>query len=96
MEREYLVFWNRGAGLDRRASVVKLVVPTHENPRGHHLEDLIMIGLMQQGASEVTIFGVVELPAACWTPGLHRDLALGNGKVATLECQSGKGWRVHV
>lgn len=94
MEREYLVTWI-DTNLQTNVEVITLTVPPHDSPKGAVLDELARISL------SVTPFlgrlvSVQELPAACWSPGAYRDLSLGDGRVATLECRSADGWRVHV
>lgn len=92
MEREYLVTWidaNRRTNVE----VITLTVPPHDMPKGATLDDLARLSLASRWMSRLV--SVQELPAACWSPGAYRDLSLGDGRVATLECTSAEGWRVH-
>lgn len=100
MESDYLVFWhndNRAADpsntpVPRNASVIRLAHPPHEAPRGGTLDRLIADALLRI-SDRFSIHGVVELANAHWSPGVVRDVSLGDGRVIALECTSGR-WRV--
>jgi hypothetical protein len=95
VERSYLVFWcAMRAGFERRVDVVKLAVPPCDTPKGDELHALCTRALPLTVHDYVT--GVVELGTPGWHSNAVRDIALGNGRVATLECHSVEGWRVHV
>ena len=101
MEKHYLVFWRDHArpvagasGLPPTASVVRLMVPPHDLPKGTILEELVTDALEETSEGRVILAGVVELPAAVWSNGRCQDLAVG-GRVGSLECTDGQ-WRVHV
>lgn len=96
MDADYLVFWNQShQGPSRNATVVRLSYPPHEMPHGSILEGLVLQDLEPVYGRGVKIYGIVELASSMWSPGATRELALGDGRVGTLECTA-HGWATHI
>lgn len=97
MEKHFLVFWN-----DNRATVAKIQHPPHDEPRGSVLETLLRDYIAQNetdydgetlATPDVLLNGAVELTTAAWAVGHTREIVIGNGAVASVECTGGD-WRV--
>lgn len=93
MEMDVLVFWRQHphAPYDgEHASVVRVKHPPHDDPKGSILE-----GLVRDALGDVAIHGIVQLPQATWNRGASATLAVGDGRVGSLECTVA-GWQVHI
>lgn len=94
MEMDVLVFWRVYGGAlhdgAEHASVVRVKHPPHDDPKGSILE-----GLVRDALGDVAIHGIVQLPLATWNRGASATLAVGDGRVGSLECTVA-GWQVHI
>lgn len=94
MDKQYLVFYQRADHTARLGAVVTIIHPPHDNPSGSALDFLVMESLEADTGCLCRINGITELPNAHWSQGAIREISLGNGHPATLEC-SANGWRIH-
>lgn len=93
MEKEFVVFWQMGRDATR-TSVMSVVYPPHEPPRGETLRDILADDLWEHmGQRSVVVHGAVELPPAAWNANLGLEVATYDGQVASVECTAGK-WRL--
>lgn len=88
--RDYLVFYS-DAACDTHPTIVRVEHPPCEEPKGSILLDLLCDGLP---AGDTIFAGAMQLPNAVWHGGMSLELAVGDGRVASVECTQG-AWRVH-
>lgn len=96
-DKDYIATWRPNRGSHLTASVVRVLAPPHEEPKGTILEELVVDALADHHSVEadaIEVLSVVELPNATWCHGQTREVVVA-GRAASLEAGH-NGWRIHI